>query len=200
MRNFLGFLIVGVLCFSSMSCETKEASPSSTDSSSTGFVLPKNYETQTMGPDLEYAFLENDGKTQVEGFLRNGQKDGVWITYYSDRRKIERVEHFYQGELHGIKREFSLNGNMTLAAKYSNGQLHGEYEEYKFGYPLKKANYVEGNLDGEVLLYFEDKDNYGTLQQKMEYKNGKKHGVHQYFNDKEEVVLEYRYKNGERLE
>ena len=200
MRNFFGFLIVGVLCFSSVSCETKGTVSSSSDSDGNNFVLPQNFKSQSMGPDVEYVYLENGENIQVEGYLRDGQKDGAWITYYPDRRKIERIEHYYKGELHGMKRAFSLNGNMTLAAEFKDDKLHVEYAEYKFGYPLKKATFVDGALDGEMLLYFEDKDNYGTLQQKVEYSNGIKHGVHQYFNDKEEVVLEYRYENGERLE
>ena len=199
MRKILGICSLALLSFLLLSCgDTKE--PREVGNEGANFSVPAGYEAETISDDLMY-LSETKGKyLKVEGYVREGKKDGVWIYYYPERRKIERIEPYHQGQLHGRVKEFSLNGNMTLDAAYKNGKKHGTYREYKFGYPLALAEFENGQLEGERYIYFSDKENLGTVQQKIEYKNGQKHGVHQYFDDEGKVVLEYNYKNGERIE
>jgi len=195
MRKFLAVGSLSLLSFLLLSCgDVKQ------ESTSVNFSVPAGFDAESISEDLMY-LSETEGEyLKVEGYVREGQKDGVWIYYYPERRKIERIEPYHMGELHGRLKEFSLNGNMTLDVGYKNGVKHGAYTEYKFGNPLAVAEFENGKLEGERLIYFSDKDNLGKVQQKIEYKNGEKHGLHQYFNDEEEVVLEYNYKNGERIE
>jgi antitoxin component YwqK of YwqJK toxin-antitoxin module len=195
MRKFLAVGSLSLLSFLLLSCgDVKQ------ESTGANFSVPAGFEAESISDDLMY-LSETEGEyLKVEGYVREGKKDGVWIYYYPERRKIERIEPYHMGELHGRLKEFSLNGNMTLDVEYKNGVKHGVYTEYKFGNPLAVAEFKNGKLEGERLIYFSDKDNLGKVQQKIEYKNGEKHGLHQYFNDEEEVVLEYNYKNGERIE
>lgn len=199
MRKILGFCSLSLLSFLWLGCqgESNTSTPSSTEGD---YTVPAGFESEKISDELRYVSHTKGEYLKVEGYVREGKKDGVWIIYYPERRKIERIEPYHDGQLHGRVKEFSLNGNMTLDAAYKNGRKHGSYREYKFGHPLALANFENGQLDGERYIYFSDKDNLGTVQQKIEYRDGKKHGLHQYFNDKEEVVLEYRYKDGERLE
>lgn len=199
MRKILGFCSLSLLSFLWLGCqgESSTSTPASTEGD---YTVPAGFESEEISDELTYVSHTRGEYLKVEGYVREGKKDGVWIIYYPERRKIERIEPYHEGRLHGRVKEFSLNGNMTLDAAYENGRKHGTYREYKFGYPLALANFENGQLDGERYIYFSDKENLGTVQQKIEYRDGKKHGLHQYFNDKEEVVLEYRYKDGERLE
>ncbi|SRR6056297_215774 len=199
MRNYLGFLGLGLLSIFLLSCNGEKSTVSGSDSG-TSYKLPASYESEVISEDLQYVSLTKGEYLKVEGYIRKGQQDGVWIYYYPDRRKIQRIEPYNLGKLHGFVKEFSLNGNMTLFAEYKDGLQDGIYQEYKFGYPLATATFKAGNLDGARLIYFSDKDNLGTVQQKIQYSDGVKSGLHQYFNDKGEVVLEYEYKDGERIE
>ncbi len=198
MRKILGFCSLALLSFLVLGCQTESKRPSASEGA--GYTVPDGFDSENISDELTHVSQTRGEYLKVEGYVRQGKKDGVWITYYPERRKIERIEPYHQGQLHGRVKEFSLNGNMTLDAAYKNGQKHGTYREYKFGYPLALAEFENGQLEGERYIYFSDKENLGTVQQKIEYRNGKKNGLHQYFNDKNEVVLEYRYKDGERLE
>lgn len=199
MRNYLGIGSLLLLCFFISSCQGNDDSNSS-GSQSNSYTLPSSYQSEPLSKTLSYVSLTKGEYLKVEGYVREGQQDGVWIYYYPDRRKIQRIEPYHMGELHGLVKEFSLNGNQTLIAEYKDGKQDGVYKEYKFGYPLVTATFADGQLDGTQEIYFSDKDNLGTVQQKIEYRKGVKHGVHQYYNDKGDVVLEYEYKDGQRIE
>jgi antitoxin component YwqK of YwqJK toxin-antitoxin module len=97
-------------------------------------------------------------------------------------------------------KEYSLNGRLEKLANYKNGILDGTYTEYKFGKLLLETYYEDGNLDGEKRIYFDANEYRGRIQQKIRYKDGVKHGLHQYYNENGEVVLEYKYENGQRVE
>ena len=50
-------------------------------------------------------------------------------------------------------------------------------------------------MDGPFAIY----NDRGNLQRRGNFKNGKQHGLLQYFDEEGNVTLEYEYKNGEKV-
>ena len=85
---------------------------------------------------------EVTGKSQ--GYLKNGKKDGTWVTYY-------------------------ITGELREKGNYKNHKEVGEWVGYYDDGQLEfKGNYKNGEKEGEWVSYYDD----GGLYSKDNYKNG----------------------------
>lgn len=193
-RRLLGFCLILFVA-----CDGDTPTPDAATSGNE-FNLPEHFKYERINDDLTYAYHRSGPYTLAEGYLKNGQKQGYWFSFFNNRNKIEKIEHYVNGKLHGPLREFSLNGRLTKEAFYENGHLEGPYTEYKFDALLEQAYYEDGELEGERRIYFDDNQLRGQIQQRITYKDGKIHGTHKYYDEKGNVVLEYKYENGIRIE
>jgi len=92
-------------------------------------------------------------------------------------------------------------GEVLNGEKYGNWlELNGKLDGKKIKYSLNKIvmdeNYVDGQLNGKRLLYYDD----GTIQEEGNFINGKRDGVQRWFDQEGEVKIEFSYKNGEKIE
>jgi antitoxin component YwqK of YwqJK toxin-antitoxin module len=139
----------------------------------------------------------SEGVIVEEGMLYNGKKAGAWIEYGAEGMFPSKLTTFAEGQYNGTYLEFNARGHITLRATYKNNKLDGPWAAYSFGRVEKQASYKNGELDGTYLEY---NRKTGDLQKEIHYKNGKPHGAYRFFDENGNVVLEYEYRNGEKVE
>jgi antitoxin component YwqK of YwqJK toxin-antitoxin module len=187
MRSLL-ILFISALAF--VGCK-QEAALTGANFDTTGF------ESTSLGDGV---FLmtktDPDGLVIEQGIVRDGMKNGMWVTF-NEKGVVSQVSSYVNGLETGVRMEFSKNGQMEKKTTYVANQLDGAFGEYKFGKPIKEAEYKGGVRHGAYKEYFKNK---GTLQKLVEFKNGKQDGKMQYYDDEGNVTLEYTYKNGEKVE
>ncbi|NJL74499.1 MAG: hypothetical protein HC892_05110 [Saprospiraceae bacterium] len=172
-------------------CKNNSGNKAASKANLDGFLVEA-----TLGNNLEKVVMRNNsGQTMEEGFVQNGLKEGVWITYDQDRG-IKSLTSYLNGNLNGVYLEFNRQLHLIAHSNYVNNQLHGTSIKYKFGRPLEVQNYKDGKLDGFFRQYHE---NTGKMQLEAEYKDGLQDGIMRYFNANEEIIMEYVYKNGQKV-
>lgn len=149
------------------------------------------------GSSISYARqFDPGGKLQIEGFVENGKKTGMWIKY-TPEGEIELINHYVNGLLEGAVMHMSFRNQVDLKSHYKQGLLEGTWTQYRYGKPVETREYKAGKLDGVVRIY--DQREY-TLKQEMHYKNDKLDGPFRYYNSAGQVTLDYTYKDGEKVE
>lgn len=149
------------------------------------------------GYKLAKAHHPKDGFITSEGPLKNNMREGTWMTYHTgrDTGKIKTVTNYHNDVKTGVALEFATNGSLAKRVDYDNDVIHGVYAEYKYNRPLKYAEYQEGKLNGVYKTFYSN----GKLQQKSNYRNDKKNGKSLFYNEEEQLIMEYEYKNGEKV-
>lgn len=111
--------------------------------------------------------------------LPNGQKHGTHYAWYPiDNTKTEpklMFEHNYSsGQLHGVSRSWSKNGQMLTENYYVSGQPHGISRRWhKNGQLRNQDNYLNGKKNGISIT----RDENGRLMTEDNYVNDQKHGA-----------------------
>lgn len=149
------------------------------------------------GTDLTRVFREDkDGNIVEDGFLKNGVKQGPWLTYERVFIYPKSIMHYENGVVNGIYMEFTPSGQVALQAVYQNNQLNGPWSRYKGGRMEASAYYKDGELHG---VYKEFMPLFGRLQKEINYKDGKQDGHYRYYDDEGRITMEYMYKNGKKV-
>ena len=191
-------LILAVLaCFSSCGQETPQQT--NTPAKSTGEADIQGYEiTPIAGTPAQRLVKRNaEGVIIEEGMLYDGQKVGAWIEYGPEGKFPAKLTTYANGNYNGTYLEFNTRGHITLRATYENNQLDGPWASYSFGRVEKQTNYKDGELDGPYLEY---NKKTGNLQKEVNYKDGKQDGVYRFYDEEGNVMLEYMYRDGEKIE
>ena len=131
------------------------------------------------------------------GFILNGLKQGTWTSYGDNQAYPEKIVSYIDGALNGPYIEMDQQGRVALVANYTANVLDGPYAKYRIGRPEQTVTYVDGLMDGPLVDY--DFRN-GKIKKEVTYKMGVLHGPFRYFNDAGEVMQEYTYIDGERME
>lgn len=137
-----------------------------------------------------------DGKVIEEGMLKNGKRNGTWIVYNDKRPLPKSVANFVDDVFTGPYMEYSSTGQLELVARYKNNQLNGKFIRVKNTRLLEEGFYIDGQIDGNYKKFYPNKD---VLQQENGYKVGVLHGTTKYYNEEGQVVMEYEYKDGEKI-
>ncbi len=148
------------------------------------------------GSDLVRVFKEDaDGNILEDGFLKNGVKQGPWLTYERVFIYPKSITNYDNGVVHGIYMEFTPSGQVALQAFFRGNTLHGSWSRFKAGRMEASGYYKEGVLHG---VYKEFMPLFGRLQKEIHYKDGEQHGLYRYYNDDGQITMEYFYKNGKK--
>ncbi len=167
----------------------------STDSGQTNSSLNLSGFTEMKIPNSDAAIItkkDGSGKMIEQGIVRNGQKDGPW-TIFHENESIKSLTTYINGGLNGAHLEFNNRGQLEKRVEYLDNQYHGLYGEYKYGRPLKEITYNQGTQDGPFRVW----SDMGKLTQSGHNKNGKLDGALEYFDDEENLIMSYIYKDGE---
>lgn len=191
------FLFPICIAFSIMACGGSDTTTPA-DEAVVAPLKMDNYQVRDIpGTDLKKA-IRFDGADRVveEGTLRNGKRHGTWVVYHDEKQIPKSVSNYMDDQLCGIHQEYTAMGQLTLTAGYINNILDGRYARYKNGRLLELGFYKNGQFDGKYQRFYEGRN---VLQQDAEYKDGKLNGVSKFYNEKGEQIMEYEYKNGEKI-
>lgn len=111
----------------------------------------------------------------AHGIFKNQKKDSVWT-------------------------HFGPSGRLTTRESYKDGLLNGKQIIYyvpedpsdKSERIAKISNFVNGNLDGDVIEYFD----FGTVKTSCKYINGKKHGICVSYHANGQKMIQESYERG----
>lgn len=183
------------LLFLIAACENKPAvEPAQTAPA----VDIKGYKLEAIAGSQAQRAVKRDGEGKVieEGIILNGRRNGAWLSYEGVSKFPTQIATYVDDVLNGPYFELGQNGQIQIKAFYKNNKLHGEWGRYTFSRPLIEAVYNEGQLDG---AYREYNLRDGKVIKETNYKLGVLHGPMRFFNEKEELTVEYVYKDGERI-
>ena len=94
-----------------------------------------------------YATANKQGKPRLhmEGSMKNGLKEGKWITYKWNGGRL--VARYKAGRLHGKSELFDRAGTIRHLKEYTHGRLDGMSVDYnRAGEEIKTAFYKDGAL------------------------------------------------------
>ena len=110
-----------------------------------------------------------DEKTiSEEGNYKNGLKDSLWTTYYSNKNTASKIT-YKNGEPTGKILTFYENGSKRSEEQVENG----EYLVWYLGGGLKSKGFMKNSLKDSLWSSYDEK---GGLLSEINYKNGEKDG------------------------
>lgn len=148
-----------------------------------------------MDPDREYWIIHNmKGNIKAQGFLRHGNKDGVWREYDDGTGALSHLAEYKEGVLNGMSVSISTGGSQQTEETYFKGKKNGQRNTYDyFGRMQLFENYAHDILEGLRKTFYED----GKIQEESNYKNGKKNGPDKWYLQNGNLSIEYTYENGD---
>ena len=190
MKYLLSLLLIGLIA----SCQPSGPSASApTTQTADGYTL-----TPLEGTDLMQAVkTDAEGRVAETGYFLDNLMQGTWLYYDIQSSEFpKKIINYHRGVAQGLYLEMNQQGNVEIRAFYKNNQFDGPWGMYKFGRPVKTAFYKDGVLNG---VYKEYSGLNGKIQKEVNYLDGKEHGAYRFYNDNEEITLEYIYENGEKV-
>lgn len=173
------------------SCAEKKETPIQGSQIPAGAIV-QDYEDI---PGLQKISVKSGSITTYEGDFLNGLHHGTW-TFYDDNGKIARVTSYLNGKKQGPQIFFETSGGIKRKLYHHNDVLNGESLEYKRNSIVSRTHYVNGEIHGSVEKFYPD----GTLMESSNYVDGVIDGKALWYNQEGEVIIEYTYDMGERLE
>ncbi|WP_075343226.1 toxin-antitoxin system YwqK family antitoxin [Tenacibaculum agarivorans] len=132
--------------------------------------------------DIATVKFYNKSRVKTEGQMKGKQRIGKWTYYFTDGTTVFSEENYENGQLHGMLKNYYMNGKLTEESEYSNGKKHGVSKIYsEDGVLIEEVHFVNGLLDGEA-KYFDLK---GVIKEKGKYKDNKRIGKWEYYIDGE---------------
>ena len=156
-----------------------------------------------------------NGQIEERGKYKNGEQDGLW-EWFDKNGQLEYRGNYKNGEQEGLHETFRDDG------QYERRTINGNYSYEDHGYYVFETSEGEYYLDlyevfdkdGELLVrkdfkngeeyrkenYFESYHDGHVLMSKGYYKNEKKDGIWEYYDNGGSLTLTEVYKEGELIE
>jgi len=130
------------------------------------------------------------------GNLRNGKKEGKWVSYYHSTGKKSFEYNFKNGKEDGLFTYWGEYGQKMGEGNYKDGKKDGLCTRwYKNGQKWTEATYKDGKVDG---LYSEWYIN-GQKRMRETFKDGKVNGLRTLWYENGQKSSERTYKDGELI-
>jgi antitoxin component YwqK of YwqJK toxin-antitoxin module len=95
------------------------------------------------------SYSQKDYKKIEEGSYKNGEKNGVWYTYWPGGKIPSNITSYKMGKLDGKSVEYDRRGNIMSEVNYLDGLKHGKMKLYdKKGKVIKEMNFENGQQVG----------------------------------------------------
>ena len=131
---------------------------------------------------------------------------GPFETYYANGQ-LKSKGNYKDGEYHGPIEVYISTGQLYTRINYKNGVEHGNWERfYANGQLAVKSRSRDGKRVPGSFTYFHENgqlfneciENHenGQLYSKVNYKNGKRHGLLEHFDQEGKLVHKGNFKNG----
>lgn len=95
------------------------------------------------------------------GYLKNGQKQGLWISWYENGERESDIE-WDKDQYHGIFRCWFSNGKPKVVGQTQDGEVNGEWKNY---YTNGQLNAHSVNEIGKLKSIKVWRDNGGICQE-----------------------------------
>jgi antitoxin component YwqK of YwqJK toxin-antitoxin module len=140
--------------------------------------------------------------------VKNGLKNGTYIKYSEDGKKIEEGAYLL-GKQDGVWKYYFSNGNLKATGVFRLGDgsdistsskipKNGREEKWLFyhenGKLKEEGNYSNGKPNGISKLYHEN----GQLKQESNYSKGNLNGIVKFYHENGKLKEEGNYSNGKR--
>ncbi len=139
---------------------------------------------------------ENSDQIRYEGTFNHGKEIGVFKYYCSDcKDKPIIIKTFNEKENTAQVVYVTKKGKLVSEGVMEGRNRSGEWVYYheKAKSIMTKEFYVNGKLDGFKITYYLNK----KITEELEYKNGKKEGVNNYYSPEGVLLKKLLYKNDE---
>lgn len=133
-----------------------------------------------------------------EGYLLNGLRSGIWITYHPQGlggRRIQNMTHYIEDKVDGIMLTANQQNRIDEQLYYTQNKLDGPVLKYNLGRLQEESNYKDGQLHGPYRKYL----GVEKLVEASEYKDGKLHGKYRSYSEDGTLLMEYEYLNGKKV-
>ncbi len=129
-------------------------------------------------------------KNAEQGVVVNGQKDGLWRTYW-ENGNLHTATEYKNGIKNGMHLEIEKSGSMMLEQEFKNNLPDGLSREYaSFGRLKSEDHFKAGVLNGIKRVYYDN----GKKQEESNWQNGLKEGTTIWFrNNSDDPTLSYTY-------
>jgi antitoxin component YwqK of YwqJK toxin-antitoxin module len=121
--------------------------------------------------DGQYQELNNRGKVVVDGRYRNDVKHGMWKEWTADGL-LTLEQTWKRGKLDGAVKKY-VDGKLATEATYKDGKAIGPYVEYRAGKPAMTGQFADDRRTGTWTQY----DGEGRVTLTASYKDGVLDGV-----------------------
>ncbi|MBN2349722.1 MAG: hypothetical protein JXJ22_12820 [Bacteroidales bacterium] len=124
-------------------------------------------------------YYEN-GSLMAEGNYYQSKKDSIWkyFSYYTG--SLTSTERFEKGIKQGKSQQFYPNGRLFEEIYWVNDKKHGDWIQYfENGKNKMLAKYTDGQLSGEFIVF----NVAGKVQISGFYKENVMHGIWTYFDE-----------------
>ncbi|MDA8774715.1 hypothetical protein N9N13_03225 [Opitutales bacterium] len=134
----------------------------------------------------------SDKKLSELGYLKNGQKQGLWLSWHENGQKAGEVE-WHNDRLSGTYDLWHENSNLHVSGQTMDGEMNGEWKEY----------YTTGRLEAHSdhnmgkLIWKKVWLPNGQKCVQSEVKNG--NGFYFEYNETESSSLKRIFKNGREI-
>ncbi|MDT0557130.1 toxin-antitoxin system YwqK family antitoxin [Ichthyenterobacterium sp. W332] len=124
---------------------------------------------------VDVKFLSSKSKVLSEGKMIGKLFVGKWVYYHKNTDAVMTVEHYNdQGQLHGEKVTYYVNGKIAELINYNNGKKEGISKVYsEADILLKEVTFKDDVLEGKAIYY----NASGQKASEGEYKDDKKFGI-----------------------
>jgi len=72
---------------------------------------------------------ETNGKLSTMGYLKNGQKQGVWMTWHPNSKKESEID-WKNDQMYGSFQTWHKNGKIGTVGQTTDGEMDGEWKEF----------------------------------------------------------------------
>lgn len=184
------------LAFAFLACGRKEGQPG-TAAPAQPLNLTEFQLTDIPGSAMQRAIrTDSTGKIAEEGMVLDGKRQGEWVLYSTERDVPRSIANYADDKLNGPYMEFAPFGQVNLICSYIDNQLEGRFVRLMNIRPFETGTYLHGQLEGLYTKYYESRD---IVQQEQMFKQGKLHGTTKFFNEKGDLIMQYEYKDGEKV-
>lgn len=106
-------------------------------------------------------------KRQINLYDENGQRKGLWITYWDEEKKTPMsVSRFQNGYETGVCKEYHQNGNLRLKFRYHRNRIRVKYYDKNRKLENKGWSVIEYN-EVDIHYYWHGKWEYYDVNRKL---------------------------------
>jgi len=177
-------LFLLVVLFSFTACGGAGSSGSSSTASDNWVSMDVNKETNSQDQLVAEGYKDGSGVLQ-----------GPQVSYHARKGLVKSIAYYIDGKKNGPYITMTESGSVQEKSWFKDDVQQGERVVFNRTRVKEKSFYKDGELHGDRKLYYDN----GKIQEEGAWVDGKRDGVVRWYNQDEEITIQYEYKNGEKV-